>query len=388
MSHSFTYRTAARVIREVRPGHPADRALRELFAMGRPLPPAERASITAATFAYFRWNRWLDPKTKLEDRVARAVGLQRGFDSGGSISGDTRPFTLAVPDWVLGEINFGDGAEGEARRESWASSLQRPPPLWIRARPNDASSVSASLGNCSAPSASLPVPCRDALRYEGSADLFLTPQFSNGAFEIQDIGSQAVGVVCDPKPGETWWDACSGEGGKSLHLADLMANKGLLWCSDRSKRRATVLKRRFARAKLFNYRHASWDGTERLPTRTKFDGILLDAPCSGIGTWGRNPDARWTTRPGDIVELAAVQRRMLESVVGSLKPGGRLIYAVCTLARRETIDVASAFSAAHPELEPTSSIPSPDSDLRPSMLLWPQDIDGNGMFIAAWRRKQ
>jgi 16S rRNA (cytosine967-C5)-methyltransferase len=385
MPHSSSIRTAATVIRQVHPGVHADSALRSTFKEGRAMQPAERRAIAAATFAYFRWHLWLDARMKLEDRVARALELQRRFDIDGAIPGDTRPFTLAVPEWVLDEIDFGEGAEGDVQREAWTRSLQSAAPLWIRARPGKASALAEALGDCTPAEGTLEELCADALRYDGTADLFRTAQFTAGEFEIQDLGSQAVGAVCASKPGETWWDACAGEGGKSLHLADLMANKGLLWCSDRSARRAAVLKKRFGRAKLFNYRFAPWDGTERLPTRTKFDGILVDAPCSGIGTWRRNPDARWTTKVHDVAELAVVQRRMLEAVAGSLKPGGRLIYSVCTLTRRETTGVAAAFTAAHPEFEAVST--DLESETPDPLTLWPQDCDGNGMFIAAWRRR-
>jgi 16S rRNA (cytosine967-C5)-methyltransferase len=333
-------------------------------------------------FAYFRWNRWLDARMKLEDRVARALEIQRRFDLDGAITGDSRPLTLAAADWVLDEIDFGEGADGERRRDDWARSLQSPAPLWIRARPGRAAALAASLGDCAQPGGSLAGLCADALRYTGTKDLFKTPQFNAGEFEIQDVASQAVGAVCAPKPGETWWDACAGQGGKSLHLADQMANKGVVWCTDRSTRRAAVLKKRFGRAKLFNYRLAPWDGTERLPTRTKFDGILIDAPCSGVGTWRRNPDARWTTKVADVAELSVVQRRMLEAVAGSLKPGGRLIYAVCTLTRRETTEVAHAFTVAHPELEAVSVAGAPAA-----LTIWPHDSGGNGMFIAEWRKR-
>jgi 16S rRNA (cytosine967-C5)-methyltransferase len=392
MPHSSSIRTAAAVIRQVRPGSHADGALRAAFKEGRAMQAAERRAIASAVFAYFRWNRWLDARMKLEDRVARALELQRQFDSGAALTGDTRPFMLSVPDWVEGEIDFGEGTEGEARRDAWARSLQEPAPLWIRARPGMATALGTSLGDCAPPDQSLASLCADALRYSGTKDLFKTPQFDAGEFEIQDIASQAVGAVCAPKPGETWWDACAGEGGKSLHLADQMANKGVVWCTDRSSRRAAVLKKRFGRAKLFNYRLAPWDGTERLPTRTKFDGILVDAPCSGIGTWQRNPDARWTTKVSDVAELAFVQSRMLEAVAGSLKPGGRLIYAVCTLTRRETTEVASVFTAAHPELEtislgPIFPAPDPGPETQDPITIWPQDSGGNGMFIAAWSRR-
>ena len=154
--------------------------------------------------------------------------------------------------------------------------------------------------------------------------------------------------------------------------------------------RLETLKRRAARAKLFNYRTVVWDGSARLPTKTKFDGILVDAPCSGVGTWQRNPQARWTTTPEDVTELAATQLALLNHVAGSLKPDGRLVYSVCTLTRRETTGVAEAFAAAHPELEPTPVLPpspSPISHLPSSILLRPEELNANGMFIASWRRK-
>ena len=172
-----------------------------------------------------------------------------------------------------------------------------------------------------------------------------------------------------------------------MHLSDLMQNKGLLWASDRSARRLTKLKERAARAKVFNFRVGAWEGGPQLPTKTKFDGVLVDAPCSGLGTWQRNPHARWTTTPKDISELAVVQTQLLNHIAPSLKPGGRLVYAVCTLSRAETTAVADAFTAAHPEFEPVSPFPDPKSQTPGPVTLWPQDLNANGMFIAAWKRK-
>jgi 16S rRNA (cytosine967-C5)-methyltransferase len=233
--------------------------------------------------------------------------------------------------------------------------------------------------------------------------LFLTESFQQGQFEIQDLASQLVGHACAPTAGETWWDAFAGEGGKTLHLADLMQNKGLIWASDRSVRRIEVLKKRAARAGVFNYRTVLWNGGPKLPTRTRFDGILVDAPCSGVGTWQRHPHARWTVSPADVRELAGVQQQALEYVAGSVKPGGRLIYSVCTLTRAETTAIASGFSAMHPEFAPIPVFPSSgpgktgateptpalaaDIASANSVFLWPHELNSNGMFIAAWRRQ-
>ncbi len=271
--------------------------------------------------------------------------------------------------------------------DDWLRSLQREPKLWLRVKRGQASSLMDKL-----PGTHVSPTFPEALVYEGETDLFKTPEFQAGEFEIQDISSQAVGVFCNPKPGETWWDACAGEGGKLLHLSDLMQNKGLIWASDRAAWRLQKLKRRTARAKAFNYRAAFWDGGAKLPTKTKFDGVLVDAPCSGVGTWQRNPHARWTTTTEDVKELAEVQKRLLTNVAMSVKPGGKLIYSVCTLTRAETSEVAEAFNRMHPEFAPLA-LPDFQSNGRalPSaatLTIWPQDLGGNGMFVTAWQRKK
>jgi len=376
---------AARVLKLVQTGTPADQALRESLTQDRHFTaPVQRRAVSQVVFAYFRWWRWLAPKDSLQKQLEAAQVLQQRFDKDPA---SFKPEALAartVPDWVKDEMDV---------PAEWLRQLQREPALWIRTRVGSGESVAKRLGDCQPysvagvadPGLKPPgstTPATTAFRYTGIKDLYRTPEFQGGEFEIQDLASQLVGHACAPKPGETWWDACAGEGGKTMHLADLMQNKGLLWASDRSVRRLAKLKERAARAKVFNYRAAEWDGTAKLPTKTKFDGILVDAPCSGVGTWQRNPHARWTTTVKDVTELAAVQTRLLASVASALKPGGRLIYSVCTLTRAETTAVADAFTAAHPELEPSPVLGTPSS-----VFLWPQELNANGMFLAAWRKK-
>jgi 16S rRNA (cytosine967-C5)-methyltransferase len=120
--------------------------------------------------------------------------------------------------------------------------------------------------------------------------------------------------------------------------------------------------------------------------------VLVDAPCSGIGTWQRNPQARWTTGENDVRELSAIQKNLLANVAPGVKPGGRLVFSVCTLSRAETVEVVAAFNASRPDFEP---LVFPEIKLNQrtvsgasSLTLWPQDLDGNGMFIAGWRRKK
>lgn len=390
MFESAILNHAARVLGETAPDFPADAALRRYLGLARRLGPREKRAVSRVVFIYYRWLRWLNPKESLQKQLAHAADLHDRFTRDPK---SVKPETLAaraVPDWLRDEMEL---------TTPFLQQLQREPALWLRARPGAAAKLAQQLGDCSPASISGPSsesdaassPAPDALRYTGHQDLFLTPAFHAGAFEIQDLASQLVSVAAAPAPKQTWWDACAGEGGKTLHLADLMQNKGLIWSTDRNPRRLETLKRRAARAHIFNFRTALWDGGPRLPTKTKFDGVLVDAPCSGVGTWQRNPHARWTTTLDDVRELAAVQRALLEHVANSLKPGGKLIYSVCTLTRSETTAVASAFTAAHDDFEPLPLSQLSTLNSRPSapsqLFLFPHELNANGMFIAAWRKR-
>ncbi|MBS0663213.1 MAG: RsmB/NOP family class I SAM-dependent RNA methyltransferase [Verrucomicrobia bacterium] len=383
MPAQATLNHAAQVLAGITSDLRADTALRFYFDSHRYLSPAERRQISQALFSYFRWLEWLEAKAAPQRRLEQAIELQARFNADAKAVKAETLAARAVPAWLWEELDFTGAADPAATRAAYLRQLQREPTLWLRARPGRSGELAHALAGC-IPSDKVP----DALAYTGPLDLYRTEPFQSGAFEIQDLASQLVGHAAAPVAGETWWDACAGEGGKLLHLADLMRNRGLVWASDRHSGRLDTLKRRAARAKLFNYRAALWDGGPRLPTKTRFDGILVDAPCSGVGTWQRNPQARWTTTLADVAELKTAQLTLLNQVAGSLKPAGRLIYAVCTLTRSETSAVADLFGAAHPELEPWPLPIAADGAADPSrVVLWPHEFGANGMFIAGWKRK-
>jgi 16S rRNA (cytosine967-C5)-methyltransferase len=263
----------------------------------------------------------------------------------------------------------------------WLRAIQPEPKIWLRARPGQGKALAAKLGDCKVFGHG---PLADILQYCGNIDLFRTSEFHAGEFELQDISSQAVGLICAPQPGQTVWDACAGEGGKTLHLCDLMRNKGLIWASDRAEWRLQKLKRRAARAGAFNYRVKLWNGGTRLPTKTLFDMVLVDAPCSGIGTWQRNPHARWTTTADDIRELGEIQTQLLDHAAAAVKPGGKLIYSACTLARAETSVIVKTFNHSDFEPLPISNPLVAESNASSQTWLLPQQFGGNGMFVAAW----
>ncbi|MFO1459063.1 MAG: RsmB/NOP family class I SAM-dependent RNA methyltransferase [Verrucomicrobiota bacterium] len=368
---------ALRILAKATASIPADLLLRQTLARRKLLSRTDGAWISRAVFSTFRWQGWLDATASLESRIHQALSLADDYAISTSSISEEELRAKAVPGWT---------AEALDVSPAWLRSLQAEPVLWLRTRPGMRDNVSTQLGYCEAPGST---SFRDTLRYDGQEDLYRNELFQAGAFEIQDIASQAVGILCDPKPGETWWDACAGEGGKTLHLSGLMEGKGLIWASDKAEWRLDRLKQRAGRAGCFNYRGVLWNGGPRPPTKTRFDGVLVDAPCSGVGTWGRNPHARWTTTPKDVEELAVLQGDLLSHAAPSVKPGGRLVYAVCTLTRAETSDVVDAFTAAHPEFEPVPMANPFAPDLPPSssLFLWPQDTGGNGMFVAAWRRR-
>ena len=378
MPDSTLLNRATLIIDQVTAEKPADYVLRGELGAAKYLDPEEKRDIALTVFAYYRWFGWLDDKASTQARVAAAIELQRKFDADPS---SVKPETLAaraVPAWVAAEIDL---------TPAYLRHLQSPPALWIRVQKEFAAALPRTLGNCTpAITPLIPEALRStALRYTGTTDLYKNAEFQKGVFEIQDLASQLVGHAAAPKPGETWWDACAGQGGKTLHLAELMENKGLIWATDRNTGRLAALRKRAARAQVFNYRANTWNGGPFLPTKTKFDGILIDAPCSGVGTWQRNPHARWTTTPNDVKELAEIQLQLLNHAAGALKPGGRLVYAVCTLTKSETTKIADAFTTAHPEFEPSSVFPSQPAT-SPQFFIHPQEFNSNGMFIATWKK--
>lgn len=364
--------TACKIIAQADREHPADTLLRETFKRLRVFNADETRAISNTVFTYFRWRGFVNASDETETQVRQAFTLAAQFERDPFSLADEQLRTNTVPDWTAAEVDA---------NVDWLRILQRPPNLWLRAKRGQGTLLANKL-------LAEPRLLPDALVYGGNEDLFRTPEFHAGEFELQDISSQAVGFVCAPQPGETWWDACAGEGGKLLHLSDLMENKGLIWASDRAEWRLKQLKRRAARAKAFNYRAELWNGGAKLPTKTKFHGVLVDAPCSGVGTWQRKPHARWTTTLADVKELAAIQNQLLANVADSLKPGGKLVYSVCTLTRSETVEVVSEFEKQFPEFKPlaVSNPLAPTAPASPQLWLWPQETGGNGMFIAVWQR--
>lgn len=176
----------------------------------------------------------------------------------------------------------------------------------------------------------------NALKLKERGNVFTTDAFKNGMFEVQDASSQKVAEILDAKPGMRVIDACAGAGGKSLHIATMMENKGQLIAMDIYESKLNELKRRAKRNDIFNIETRVIDSTKVIKKLIdKADKVLIDAPCSGLGVLRRNPDAKWKLQPEFLDNIRATQKELLDSYSRMVKPGGQLVYATCSILPSE-----------------------------------------------------
>ncbi len=216
--------------------------------------------------------------------------------------------------------------------------------------------------------------------------------FRSGAIEIQDEGSQLVAELVAALPGEQICDFCAGAGGKALALAATMAGKGRVVACDVLDKRLARAKERIKRTNQHNIetRALSSESDKWVKrNRAKFDAVLVDAPCTGTGTWRRNPDARWNRLGPDLDELHDLQRRILASAARLVRPGGRLIYATCSLLPSENEEQIAHFLADHPEFStrPAGVVLGRDDMVAGDFLrTWPGRHGTDGFFAALLHR--
>ena len=184
----------------------------------------------------------------------------------------------------------------------------------------------------------------DALVLKERANVFLTDAFKQGFFEVQDANSQLVAAFLDVKPGMRVVDTCAGAGGKTLHIASLMENKGQLIAMDLYESKLKQLKLRAKRNSAFNIEYRIIDSTKVIKKlHEKADRVLIDAPCSGLGVLKRNPDAKWKLQPEFIDNIRKVQAEVLENYSKIVKPGGKLVYATCSILPSENQEQVQHF---------------------------------------------
>ncbi|MET0261794.1 MAG: RsmB/NOP family class I SAM-dependent RNA methyltransferase [Rariglobus sp.] len=242
-------------------------------------------------------------------------------------------------------------------------------PLWIRIQTDNPTPVFdefAARGWAVRPAPVL----EGAVEVIAEADLTTTDTYTRGLFDIQDLGSQLLLAQLNLPIAGQWLDACAGAGGKTLQLARLLRHGGRVDAHDIRASALDELGARASRARIGNIRILS-----SAPSAT-YDGVLIDAPCSGTGTWRRAPHLKWCTTEQTVANSAKLQSDLLNRYAPRVRTGGLLIYATCSLSHHENEDVISAFLVAHPEFTPAS----------PARTLLPSDYNTDGFFVAAFRR--
>jgi 16S rRNA (cytosine967-C5)-methyltransferase len=287
--------------------------------------------------------------------------------------GDATPADAAVlhsvPVW-LAELWFGELGAGRAR--ALLGAINTPAESSIRVNTLVASvpDVAGAVGVPTHGAPGLP----EGLILEGPFDAFASPQWGRGALMPQSRASMAVARAVAPESGDRVLDLCAAPGAKTTHLAALAGDEGVLVAVERHRGRADALRRTLER---MHVRSGSVETQDAGAVRSgePFDRVLVDPPCSGLGTLQSRPDLRWRTNPGRIADLAPEQARILNAGAAATRPGGTLVYSVCTISRAESDDVVGGFLAAHPGWE-----------AEPPVRLAP-DTDGtDGFFIARLRR--
>ena len=395
--------------------HPADAVLRNFFSTNRALGQRDRAFIAETVFSVLRHKRLLEylvPQPTPRKLVCAALIKLQGYSLG-----QIEPFLkrsdsvwalelkttdmealpaavrLSLPDWLYDRL-VAETSEQDAAAFGRAMLNTAPLDLRVNTLLADREQVLRDLrasGFDAAPTRFSPV----GIRVAGKPAINRHDLFTSGAIEVQDEGSQLLGYLVAPRRRELVVDFCAGAGGKTLLMGAMMQSQGRLYALDVSEKRLKNLAPRLKRSGLSNVHPqiiASENDIKVKRLAGKIDRVLVDAPCSGLGTLRRNPDLKWRQSPRAIDELAVKQRAILSAAATMLKPGGRLVYATCSVLAQENREVVEEFLVAHPAFQRISCRQALDEshialesedflELRPQL----QDTDA---FFAAVMQKQ
>lgn len=402
--------------------HPADAVVSRFFRDHRGLGPRERATLAETVYTVLRKKLLFDqlalsgsgPKERRmailgfygpRDFLKSALTEQEKtwLDQCDAV----KPADLMerhrhnLPDWLVPPLKdqLGDGF--------WplVDSLNQGAGLDLRVNTQLAKREAVQKELQAAGIKSVPTPYSPwGLRIEGKPALNKLDAFTRGAIEVQDEGSQLLALLLEARRGEMVVDFCAGAGGKTLAIGAAMRSTGRLYAFDTSAHRLDALKPRLARSGLSNVHPAAiaHERDERIKRLAgKMDRVLVDAPCSGLGTLRRNPDLKWRQTLQAVEEMTVKQAAILASAARLLKPGGRLVYATCSILPQENEAIAEAFSTAHADFQPLEAgalldhlqVPQAaslcsggETGLR-YLRLWPHLHQTDGFFAAIWQKK-
>jgi 16S rRNA (cytosine967-C5)-methyltransferase len=373
-----------RVIEAARTGGaPADRLMADWFRTRRFVGSKDRRAIRELAYRAIRTCGEVPEsgRAAMLRVVAEDSGLAELFDGSLYAPAPIRPEEPVAagglaPAWLLERLKQSGISEVEA-----GALLERAP---LDVRVNILRS-----GTAAPPEGGDPTIAAHGLRYPHDARIEQSDAYLRGAIEVQDTGSQLACEAVEAMPDETVIDLCAGAGGKTLALAAAMKNRGTLLACDTDRGRLSRLTPRAERAGATGIQTFLLDpGKELLALdrwRASADAVLVDAPCSGTGTWRRNPEARWRLTPKQLARYVELQARLLDLAAVLVKPGGRLIFVTCSLLDEEGADQARNFSDRHPAWK--ADLPSlPAGTGRgPGLRLSPYHDGTDGFFVARFR---
>jgi len=400
--------------------HPADSVVSRFFREHRQLGPRERATLAETAYNVLRHKLRFEYLARsgsgAKERRLAILGFHAPRDFLYGAINETEKTWLEgcdrvkpeefldrhrhnLPEWMVEPLKAQLGDEFWPLVESLGQSASLD--LRVNALHDKRADVQKELklaGIATAPTPYSPW----GLRIQGKPALTKLDAFARGAIEVQDEGSQLLALLLDAHRGEMVVDFCAGAGGKTLAIGASMRNTGRLYAFDVSGHRLDALKPRLARSQLSNVHPAAiaHERDERVKRLAgKIDRVLVDSPCSGLGTLRRNPDLKWRQTPKALDELTVKQMAILQSAARLLKSGGRLVYATCSLLVQENEAIAQAFTQANPEFEVLGAgaelerlkVPNAASlcsgDQAEFLRLWPHRHGTDGFFAAAWVKK-
>ena len=401
--------------------HPADAVVSKYFREHRSLGPRERATLSDTVYAAlrerlkFEWfarsgsgSKWRKlsilgfpgDRDFLKSALSEQEKTWLDHCLNASDSELMAPHRHNLPEWLASALREQVGNEFDALVASLGHMAALDLRVNLLKKRRDA--VLADLRQAGLACEATPFSPL-GIRLQGKPSLAKLPSFLQGDVEVQDEGSQLLALLMDAKRGEMVVDFCAGAGGKTLAMGAAMRNSGRLYAFDTSAHRLDALKPRLARSGLSNVHpvaiaHERDDRIKRLAG--KIDRVLVDAPCSGLGTLRRSPDLKWRQTPDTVAALTQLQTSILNSASRLLKPGGRLVYATCSPLPAENEAVAQAFGLAHPDfvaldvvdLLGSAQVPRAE-DLaagavgQRNLRLWPHRHGTDGFFAAVWQKK-
>jgi 16S rRNA (cytosine967-C5)-methyltransferase len=327
-----------------------DHALAAAFEENPRWGKRDRGFIAETAFEVVRWRRALGFLADSEEAAAlcaaqwmrmgyeipdwwKYTGLQSGDMAAreAALADQPRAVRESIPDWLddLGVEELGPAWDAEI------SALNRRAPVFLRVNPLKTSRAEAIAWLAESGVAATEVPGLPDALVLPAGKILPKPLRADGRVEIQDAGSQLIAPLLDPQPGERVIDACSGAGGKALHLAALMRNEGRVYAMDVDAKKLAELERRAKRAVATCVSPKPITDTTPADFANIADRLLIDAPCSGLGTLKRQPDLKWRLKPAQLDRVRAIQKELLETYSTMLRPGGRLVYATCSILPSE-----------------------------------------------------